>query len=221
MSAITRRMRLRAGAASICPPKWNGKSLAGPANSTTPSESSGSGPAALTRPTPVTVRPKARSANTMASSWSTSWCCAAHRWLRLPDTAALPIVTSSIPITAGSLPGCALPTTPTRIFGIKAAQQGRVRESVMNVRATALAEVHDVDEISAFARDVIDDLSRHPKRLSPKYFYDAAGSELFEEITRLPEYYPTRTELAILKDRGRLISAIIPEGAALVEFGAG
>jgi dimethylhistidine N-methyltransferase len=92
----------------------------------------------------------------------------------------------------------------------------------MNVRATALAEVHDVDEqISAFARDVIDDLSRHPKRLSPKYFYDAAGSELFEEITRLPEYYPTRTELAILRDRGRAISAIVPKRAALVEFGAG
>ena len=51
-------------------------------------------------------------------------------------------------------------------------------------------------------RDVIDDLSQHPKRLSPKYFYDAAGSELFEQITLLPEYYPTRTELGILRDRG-------------------
>lgn len=92
----------------------------------------------------------------------------------------------------------------------------------MNVHATALAEVHHFDEqASAFARDVIDDLSRHPKRLSPKYFYDAAGSELFEQITRLPEYYPTRTELAILRDRGGAISAIIPKGAALVEFGAG
>jgi uncharacterized SAM-dependent methyltransferase len=68
---------------------------------------------------------------------------------------------------------------------------------------------------------VIDDLSQHPKRLSPKYFYDATGSELFEQITVLPEYYPTRTELTILRDRGRAISAIIPKGAALVEFGAG
>jgi dimethylhistidine N-methyltransferase len=92
----------------------------------------------------------------------------------------------------------------------------------MNVRATALAEAYRFDEpISAFARDVIEDLSQAPKRLSPKYFYDAAGSELFEQITLLPEYYPTRTELTILRDRGRAISAIIPKGAALVEFGAG
>jgi len=92
----------------------------------------------------------------------------------------------------------------------------------MNVHAPAVTEAHRFGEpISAFARDVIDDLSQAPKRLSPKYFYDAAGSELFEEITRLPEYYPTRTELTILRDRGRAISTIIPQGAALVEFGAG
>jgi len=92
----------------------------------------------------------------------------------------------------------------------------------MNVHATALAHAHLPDEqTSAFARDAIDDLSQHPKRLSPKYFYDAAGSELFEAITRLPEYYPTRTELSILRDRGGEIAAILPKGAALVEFGAG
>ena len=73
----------------------------------------------------------------------------------------------------------------------------------MNVHAPALAEVHPLDEqTSAFARDAIGDLSQHPKKLSPKYFYDAAGSELFEQITLLPEYYPTRTELGILNDRG-------------------
>jgi uncharacterized SAM-dependent methyltransferase len=92
----------------------------------------------------------------------------------------------------------------------------------MNVHAAALSKAPHFDErTSAFARDVVDDLSQAPKRLSPKYFYDAAGSELFEQITRLPEYYPTRTELAILRDRGSAISAIIPDGAALVEFGAG
>src|SRR5216684_4899662 len=92
----------------------------------------------------------------------------------------------------------------------------------MNVHAAALAKTHRFDEqTSAFASDVIDGLSQHPKRLSPKYFYDATGSELFEQITRLPEYYPTRTELTILRDRGSAISAIIPKGAALVEFGAG
>jgi dimethylhistidine N-methyltransferase len=92
----------------------------------------------------------------------------------------------------------------------------------MNVHAAALAQAPDFDEqTSAFARDVIGDLSQQPKRLSPKYFYDVTGSELFEQITVLPEYYPTRTELGILRDRGSEIAAIVPDGAALVEFGAG
>jgi dimethylhistidine N-methyltransferase len=92
----------------------------------------------------------------------------------------------------------------------------------MNVHAAGLAKAHRLDEkTSAFARDVIEDLSQYPKRLSPKYFYDAAGSELFEQITLLPEYYPTRTELSILHDRGGEISAVIPKNAGLVEFGAG
>jgi dimethylhistidine N-methyltransferase len=92
----------------------------------------------------------------------------------------------------------------------------------MNVHAAALAKAHCFDEqTSTFAGDVIEDLSQAPKRLSPKYFYDATGSELFEQITRLPEYYPTRTELGILRDRSSEIAGIVPDGAALVEFGAG
>ncbi len=92
----------------------------------------------------------------------------------------------------------------------------------MNIHAASSAKAHPFDErTSAFARDVLADLSQTPKRLSPKYFYDAAGSELFEQITLLPEYYPTRTELKILRDRGSDIAAMIPNGAALVEFGAG
>ena len=92
----------------------------------------------------------------------------------------------------------------------------------MSVHAPALAHAHLPDEQTcAFARDAIDDLSQHPKRLSPKYFYDATGSELFEAITRLPEYYPTRTELKILRERGGDVARIIPANAALVEFGAG
>jgi dimethylhistidine N-methyltransferase len=92
----------------------------------------------------------------------------------------------------------------------------------MNVHAAALAKTHRFEQqTSPFVRDVIDGLSQPQKRLSPKYFYDAAGSELFEEITRLPEYYPTRTELGILRERGAEICAALPERAALVEFGAG
>lgn len=87
----------------------------------------------------------------------------------------------------------------------------------MNVHAPALAD----EATSAFAGDVIGNLSKFPKQLSPKYFYDARGSELFEQITVLPEYYPTRTELSILRERGAEIARLIPPGAALVEFGAG
>ncbi|MEA2835840.1 MAG: hypothetical protein QOD89_390 [Bradyrhizobium sp.] len=92
----------------------------------------------------------------------------------------------------------------------------------MNVHAAAPAKAHRFDDRTlAFARDVLEGLTLQPKRLSPKYFYDAAGSELFEQITLLPEYYPTRTELGILRDRAAEICKIVGEGAALVEFGAG
>ncbi|MBM3528894.1 MAG: L-histidine N(alpha)-methyltransferase [Alphaproteobacteria bacterium] len=73
----------------------------------------------------------------------------------------------------------------------------------------------------ALAADVVAGLTASPKRLPPKYFYDRAGSELFERITALPEYYPTRTEIGILKSRAAEIAAFVPAGAALVEFGAG
>ncbi|MGJ4968347.1 MULTISPECIES: L-histidine N(alpha)-methyltransferase [unclassified Bradyrhizobium] len=92
----------------------------------------------------------------------------------------------------------------------------------MNVHVNALLDAHlPDDKTSAFATDAVAGLAQQPKQLSPKYFYDAAGSDLFEQITRLPEYYPTRTELGILRDRGAEIAAVIPDDAALVEFGAG
>ena len=72
-----------------------------------------------------------------------------------------------------------------------------------------------------FARDVVSGLTARPKRLPPKYFYDEAGAQLFEEITALPEYYPTRCELAILRERAADIAHFFPEGSALVEFGSG
>jgi dimethylhistidine N-methyltransferase len=83
-------------------------------------------------------------------------------------------------------------------------------------------EARDVNEPStSFARDVLGGLAQRQKRLSPKYFYDAQGSDLFEQITQLPEYYPTRSELAILQARANEIAAFIPQQAVLVEFGAG
>jgi dimethylhistidine N-methyltransferase len=74
---------------------------------------------------------------------------------------------------------------------------------------------------TGFARDVLAGLTAPRKMLPPKYFYDEEGSRLFEEITRLPEYYPTRTEIGILEENGRAIAQHIPAGGALVEFGAG
>ena len=92
----------------------------------------------------------------------------------------------------------------------------------MSIHVSARAERCEPTHIDpVFARDAILGLNQQPKKLSPKYFYDETGSDLFEEITRLPEYYPTRTELGILRERGREIAATIPENAALVEFGAG
>jgi uncharacterized SAM-dependent methyltransferase len=80
---------------------------------------------------------------------------------------------------------------------------------------------HEAAASDSFADHVISGLGDDPKWLSAKYFYDAAGSELFEQITRLPEYYPTRTELKILRENARAMSAYIPLAAALVEFGTG
>jgi dimethylhistidine N-methyltransferase len=74
---------------------------------------------------------------------------------------------------------------------------------------------------SDFANDVIAGLSARPKRLSPKYFYDEQGAQLFEEITQLPEYYPTRCELAILENHAAEIAKLMPPDTALIEFGSG
>ncbi|MGW5283549.1 L-histidine N(alpha)-methyltransferase [Streptomyces collinus] len=73
---------------------------------------------------------------------------------------------------------------------------------------------------AALRADVLSGLTDHPKTLPPKWFYDAVGSELFERITELPEYYPTRAEREILADRSGEIAAA--SGArTLVELGSG
>jgi dimethylhistidine N-methyltransferase len=72
-----------------------------------------------------------------------------------------------------------------------------------------------------FERDVVIGLSAGQKAIPPKYFYDAAGSELFEAICRTPEYYPTRAETALLRAFSSEVVAGISDGAALVEFGSG
>jgi dimethylhistidine N-methyltransferase len=81
--------------------------------------------------------------------------------------------------------------------------------------------LHESGEEQAFASDVVGGLMATPKQVPPKYFYDEAGSHLFDSITELPEYYPTRCEMQILEAHAAEIAKLIPEGAALVEFGSG
>ena len=69
--------------------------------------------------------------------------------------------------------------------------------------------------------ELIDGLRQPEKMISPKYFYDERGSQLFEEITRLPEYYPTETELGIMRDNVGEIAALVGKQASLIEFGSG
>jgi L-histidine Nalpha-methyltransferase len=72
----------------------------------------------------------------------------------------------------------------------------------------------------ALRRDVLDGLAASPKSLPPKWFYDSVGSDLFDQITRLPEYYPTRAEAEILRARSAEIASV--SGAdTLVELGSG
>ncbi len=70
--------------------------------------------------------------------------------------------------------------------------------------ALVAAPSHEVSD--RFASDVIAGLSAKPKHLPAKYFYDLAGSALFERITQLPEYYPTRCEMALLHDNAPAIA---------------
>ncbi|WP_018568096.1 L-histidine N(alpha)-methyltransferase [Streptomyces sp. PsTaAH-124] len=73
---------------------------------------------------------------------------------------------------------------------------------------------------AALRADVRHGLTSNPKALPPKWFYDAHGSDLFEQITRLPEYYPTRAEREILASRAAEIAAALP-ARTLIELGSG
>lgn len=74
---------------------------------------------------------------------------------------------------------------------------------------------------SDFRTDVLKGLQSGQKSISPMYFYDAAGSALFDAITELPEYYPTRTELGIMDERMEEVAQRAGPGVSVIEFGAG
>jgi dimethylhistidine N-methyltransferase len=91
----------------------------------------------------------------------------------------------------------------------------------MNIVVTKPRGVAVKDAGRAFFDDVLAGLQAEPKRVPPKYFYDEVGSQLFQRITALPEYYLTRTETGILERHAGEIAKMIPPDAAMVEFGAG
>ena len=73
----------------------------------------------------------------------------------------------------------------------------------------------------AFRADVLNGLSEPIPAIPARWFYDRRGSELFDDITRLPSYYPTRTETGLLEARAAAIASQVGHGGALVEFGSG
>jgi len=83
-------------------------------------------------------------------------------------------------------------------------------------------QFHDLSpEEASFLDEVKDGLSQTPKTLSPKFFYDQRGSELFDQICDLPEYYPTRTEMGILRQHRDEIAEAIGQHCVLIELGSG
>ncbi len=85
----------------------------------------------------------------------------------------------------------------------------------------AFAEVPETILQDDFYHHVIESLTKKQKTLHPKYFYDNTGSEYFDQICQLDEYYPYRTELALLPDVARSVSEILTDNYSLIEFGAG
>ena len=91
-----------------------------------------------------------------------------------------------------------------------------------NIETTAASDGGALSETShALLVDTLAGLGAAEKSLSPKWLYDHRGSELFEQITQLPEYYPTRTEAGILRSNAQALAGLVPAGGALVELGSG
>jgi len=81
--------------------------------------------------------------------------------------------------------------------------------------------LYDFEPADDFEEQVLAGLRAEQKRIPSKFLYDATGAQLFERITELPEYYPTRTELAIMQAAADEMAACIGSGCRLVEFGSG
>ena len=88
------------------------------------------------------------------------------------------------------------------------------------MRSPRFTQLHHADH-AAVRAELLQGLTAPAAHTSPKFLYDALGSRLFEAITELPEYYPTRTESAIFASHGSHMAAHIPAGATLIDLGAG
>ncbi len=88
---------------------------------------------------------------------------------------------------------------------------------------SSLARIQPCTAVSdeSFAGNLLTGLAKTPKEIACKYFYDAAGSHLFEQICELPEYYQTRTEMALLSRHAGEIASLMGESVEILEFGAG
>jgi dimethylhistidine N-methyltransferase len=92
--------------------------------------------------------------------------------------------------------------------------------STISRTASASGRKEAVERCS-FIEDLLRGLSETPKRIDCKYFYDKRGSELFDEICELPVYYPTRTEVSIMRRYGEEMAAAVGERCLLMEYGSG
>ena len=126
-----------------------------------------------------------------------------------------PTAISSIPISAGSSWACGWPATPD---GERhpARHRRRPRAALRAARPRG-----SIRRAPILPSAVLAGFARKPRSLPCRFFYDARGSALFEEITQLPEYYPTRAETALLEAYGDEIAERMGDARVLVEFGSG
>lgn len=89
----------------------------------------------------------------------------------------------------------------------------------MNAPAVCFYDTHP--ELESLREEVLRGLTSQPKHLAPKFFYDRRGSELFEQICRQPEYYPTRAEVGILRAHGPELAQVAASASVLIELGSG
>jgi L-histidine Nalpha-methyltransferase len=108
-------------------------------------------------------------------------------------------------------------TRPQQISG-----EAQQRAATSRFQQTGIVRYYNcLTEASSFLDDVLRGLSAAPKVLPPKHFYDAEGSLLFERICALPEYYPTRTEMAIMREHVPEIVGLLGSDIELIELGSG